>query len=95
MNHIKAMNLFTVSVNGSESPLTHQSFIASANLRTSILWSGSIMAVWDEAKASNKDAKNVTYSRSADKYVISLKKIGGQILKLEIRSIMMSESFPK
>jgi hypothetical protein len=35
-------------------------------------------SLWDEAKASNKDESNQTFSRSAEKYSISLKKIGGQ-----------------
>ena len=62
----------------SSSPVSHQSFIASVNLRTWILWSGGIKAVWDKALASNKNEDNSTASRPADQYSISLKKIGGK-----------------
>jgi hypothetical protein len=68
----------TFSVSSNVSGVSHQSFIASVNLRTWIFWSGSIKAVWDQAKASNQNDKNVTTSRTAEMYTISLGKIGGK-----------------
>jgi len=50
------------------------------------LWSGGIKVVWDKAVASNKNDNNVTASRSADQYSISLKKIGGKF-HFKLRSI--------
>ena len=86
---------FTVPINSSESTLTHQSFIASVNLRASILWSGSIRSIWDQAKASNLNGKNETISRTADKYTVTLRKIGGkfvfQRINLSIISTLKSD----
>jgi hypothetical protein len=68
---------FSVAKNDSAFTSPHQSFIASVNLRTSILWFGGIKAEWDEARASDKNEQNVTSSRTAEKYTLVLKKIGG------------------
>lgn len=58
----------------------HRSFIASVNLRTSIIYSGQIRVFWDQAKASLKKEDGTLSSVQADKYILTLKDVSSSIL---------------
>ena len=56
-------------------PNLHRSFIASVNLKTSIIYSGQIRAFWDQAKANIKDSPKTMASTKADKYIVVLTQV--------------------
>ena len=59
-------------------PNLHRSFIASVNLRTSIIYSGQIRTFWDQAKATLEGKKNTIASTSADGYLVVLRQVGSE-----------------